>query len=72
MLLSMAPLHLLGHNDQNEVKCDSVHVMPLASVLTSHGASSIENDIILFLTSKQLKWGASWSCYLIGSGVSVT
>ena len=26
MLLSMAPLHLLGHNDQNEVKHDSLYI----------------------------------------------
>ena len=43
MLLSMAPLHLLGHNNQNEVKHDLAHVMPLAPVLASHGTDGIEN-----------------------------
>ena len=33
MLMSMTPLHLLGHNDQNEVKHDSVQVTLLAPVL---------------------------------------
>ena len=39
MLLSMAPLHLLGHIDQNEVKHDSLHLIPFAPVLVSHGAN---------------------------------
>ena len=68
MLLPMAPLHLSGNNAQNEVKHDFVHVMPLALVLAPHGA----NDIILFLSSRQLKWHATWSCYAIGTGVIVT
>ena len=33
MLLSAAPLHLLCQNDQNEVKHDSVHLIPLAVVV---------------------------------------
>ena len=53
MLLSMAPLCLLGHNEQNEMKQLFVHMMPVASVLESHGDNGIENDI-LFLRSRQL------------------
>ena len=54
MLLSLATSHLLGHNDQNEVKHDSVHVMLLAPLLVSHVANGIQNDI-LFLRSELLK-----------------
>ena len=34
IVLSIAPLHSLGNNDQNEVKCDFFrHVMPLLPAL---------------------------------------
>ena len=36
--------------------------------LAAHGVNGIENDIILFLRLRQLKWGAT--CYAIGTGVS--
>ena len=68
----MAKLHLLGHSDQNEVKHDSVPEMPFAPVLASHGANDIGNDIILFLRSRKMKRGATWSCYAIVIGVSIT
>ena len=55
MLLSMSPLHLLGNNDQNEVKYDSVYVIPLEPELASLHANGIRNDIISFLRSRQLK-----------------
>ena len=55
MLLSMASLYLLGHNYQNQVKHDSVHVMLLAPVMVAHGAIGIENDITSFLRSRQSK-----------------
>ena len=45
--------------------------MPRALVLTSHGANSIENEN-LFLITRQLKWGTVWSCYAIGTDVTVT
>ena len=50
VLLSMTPLHFLGHNDQKELKHDSVHVMTLALMLASHDAISIVKGTITFLT----------------------
>ena len=49
ILLSMALLHIFGHNNHNEMKHDSLYMW----------------------WSKQLKWGATWSCYAMGTGVSV-
>ena len=46
--------------------------MSLAPTLASHGSNDIENDSILFLRSRQLKCGATWLCYAIGTVVSVT
>ena len=40
-----------------------VHVMPLAHVLASHGANGIEHDIILFISSRKLKWG--WNLVML-------
>ena len=58
MVLSMAPLHSLCHNDQNEVKHDFVsHVMPLVPGLLSCDAKCISNGIILFTRWRQLKQG---------------
>ena len=37
--------------------------MPLALVLSSHSTNGIENGIISFLRSRQLKWGSNWSRY---------
>ena len=49
MVLSMAPLHSLGHNDQNDVKHYFFsHVMPLVPALLSCGAKCITSGIILF------------------------
>ena len=52
----MAPLHLLGHGDSNEVQHDSFgHMMHLALVLESHGANGILNDTIAFVGSRRSK-----------------
>ena len=50
MVLSMAPLHSLGHNDQNEVKHDFFnHVVPIEPTLLSCGANCIINGIFCLL-----------------------
>ena len=49
MVLSMAPLHLLGHNDQNEVKHDFFsHMMPWVPALLPGDANCIINGTIFF------------------------
>ena len=49
-----------------------IHVMPFVSVLALHCANGSENDTISFLRARQLKWGITWTCHAIGTGVSVT
>ena len=54
MLLPMAPLHLLSHNDQNEVKPYFLnHGMPLVLALLSYNC--IISSTILFIRWRQLK-----------------
>ena len=53
MVLSMAPLHSLDHNDQNNVK----NVMPLVPALLSCDANCIINGTI---RCRQLKQGVTW------------
>ena len=49
MVLPMAPLHSLGHNDQNEVKHDFFsHMMPLTPELLQCDPNYIINGIIVF------------------------
>ena len=49
-LLSVAPLHSLGHNDQNEVTQDFfTHMMPLAPALLSCDANCFINSTIFSL-----------------------
>ena len=51
MVLPTAPLPSLCPDGKSEVQHDfSVHVMPLALVLALHGAFSILNVTIIFLT----------------------
>ena len=48
MISSMAPLHSLGQDDQNEVQYDSAgHVMPFT--LASHDADGVINVTIAFI-----------------------
>ena len=76
MASSMAALHFLGQDDENEVKHDiSGHVIPLAPVSVSHNATSIVNGTIAFLKSRQLIRGATllfWSCAAFGTSIAIT
>ena len=54
MVLSKAPLHSVGDNDQNEMKHDFFsHVMPLVPTLPSCDVNCIINDILF----RELKQG---------------
>ena len=57
MLLSMVPLYLLGHNDQNEVKHDSLYMWCYWQQFWHTWCQWHWNDIILFLGSKLLQPG---------------
>ena len=53
---SMAPLHSVGPENQNEVQHDSFdHAMPLAQTLASHDINGSVNGTTAFLRSRQLK-----------------
>ena len=50
LLLAILSLHLLGHNDQSEVKHDFFsHVMPLIWELLLYNANGIINGTIVFM-----------------------
>ena len=50
---SMAPLHSLGQDDQNEVQHDFLcHVMPWVPVSASHDADGSINGTTAFPTSR--------------------
>ena len=74
-MFSMAPLHLLGHNDQNKVKHDIFsHVMPLVPVLLSCEGTCIISGVTLFIRLRQLKQGTTyffWSCDAVGTTVNI-
>ena len=56
MALSIAQLHLLAQDAENEVQHYFFsHVKPLALVLSSHDADSIVNITMAFLRSRQSK-----------------
>ena len=58
IVLSMATLYSLGHNNQNEVKQDFFsHIMPLAPALLSCDANCITNGTIFFIRYRKLKKG---------------
>ena len=57
MVFSMAPLHSLGPNDQNEVKHDFFrYLVPLVPALLACDTNWIIKDIISFIRWRQLKW----------------
>ena len=56
MLLSMTPLHLLGHNDQNKVKHDSAwSCYAIGTSLLSHDVDGISTAPFHSLCQKLLK-----------------
>ena len=60
-IMSMAPLHFLGQDNQNELQHDLfVHVMPLALASASSYADGVINGILSSLRSRWLKWFATW------------
>ena len=73
---SMAPLHLLGQDNQDEVQHDCFgHVMPLISTSILCDVYGIVNGITAFLRSRQSKWGVTWlfgSCETTGTDISIT
>ena len=74
-VLSMTPLHSLGHNDQHKVKHHFFsHVMSLLTTLLPSNDNCIINATILFILWRQLKQGAwlFWSCDGVSTSVSIT
>ena len=66
MVLSMAILHSLGHNDQNDMKhLLFSQLIPLLPALLSKDANCIINGIISSLGVGNLNkaWQDFWSCY---------
>ena len=69
----MAPLCLLGQDEWNKMKYDFVgHLMPL---LASHDTDHIINSNMAFVSSRGLKYHATWpfsvSFDTVGTGISI-
>ena len=69
MVLSMEPLHSLGHNDQMTWNMTFSHVMPLVPIVLSCDANCIINGTILFNSMKKIKKKChmTWSCDAVGT-----
>ena len=73
ILLSMAPMHLLGHNDQNEEKPDSLYIW-CHWYQCWHHMVQMELKMTSLYSLLQDNWNdvQLCSCYTIGTGVTVT
>ena len=73
MVSSMMPFHLICQDDQNEMWHDFLgHVMPSTLVLASHDVNGSKKGTFAFLTSRQLKWDATWLFGHLVTGIYVS
>ena len=76
LALSMVPLHLLGQDDWNEVQHDfSSTMLCHCHWCWHHMMLSEVKGTTTFITSRQLKWGATWlfrSCDTIVIATGIT